>query len=91
LAQVGKLIEHQGYVLGNLDSIVVAQKPKISPYIEKMRENIAEILGTDKGRISVKATTTERLGLRAGKKASVLKRCLSTACLNCYNISVILF
>jgi len=62
LAQVGKLIEHQGYVLGNLDSIVVAQKPKISPYIEKMRENIAEILGTDKGRISVKATTTERLG-----------------------------
>lgn len=62
LGHANDLIGRRGYVLGNLDSIVVAQKPKISPYIEKMRENIAEILETDKGRISIKATTTERLG-----------------------------
>lgn len=62
LAQVGELVERQGYVLGNLDSIVVAQRPKISPYVEKMRENIAGVLGADIRRISIKATTTEQLG-----------------------------
>ncbi|NLI92339.1 MAG: 2-C-methyl-D-erythritol 2,4-cyclodiphosphate synthase [Peptococcaceae bacterium] len=62
LAFVNKLIKDQGYVLGNLDSIIVAQKPKMFPFIDRMRANIAEILETDTGRVSIKATTTEYLG-----------------------------
>lgn len=62
LAQVDELIRVQGYRLGNLDSIVVAQEPKIAPYIKVMRSNIAEVLGTEIEHISIKATTTEHLG-----------------------------
>lgn len=62
LARVGELIRTQGYTLGNLDSIVVAQKPKLAPYIKAMRSNIAGVLGTEIERVSIKATTTERLG-----------------------------
>lgn len=62
LAEVGEMIRNQGYQLGNLDSIVVAQRPRIAPYIGKMRTNIAGILGTEISRISIKATTTEHLG-----------------------------
>lgn len=62
LAEVGELIRKKGYQLGNLDSIIVAQKPKISPYIDHMRTNIAEVLKAENSLISVKATTTEHLG-----------------------------
>lgn len=62
LGHVRDLVARQGYVLGNLDSIVIAQKPRIALYVEKMRENIAAILQADIGRISIKATTTEKLG-----------------------------
>lgn len=62
LTQVKELIRVQGYQLGNLDSIIVAQNPKLAPYIKTMRENIAEVLQVDTERISIKATTTERLG-----------------------------
>jgi 2-C-methyl-D-erythritol 2,4-cyclodiphosphate synthase len=62
LAHVWELIKDQGYRLGNLDSIIVAQKPKLSSYIVLMRENIAKTLATDIEKISVKATTTEHLG-----------------------------
>ncbi len=56
------LIKSKGYSVGNLDAVIVAQRPKMAPYIETMRKNIAEDLETETGRISVKATTTERLG-----------------------------
>ena len=56
------LIKSKGYAIGNLDAVIVAQRPKMAPYIETMRKNIAEDLETETGRISVKATTTERLG-----------------------------
>lgn len=56
------LIKSKGYSIGNLDAVIVAQRPKMAPYIETMRKNIAEDLETETGRISVKATTTERLG-----------------------------
>ena len=56
------LIKSKGYSVGNLDAVIVAQRPKMAPYIENMRKNIAEDLETETGRISVKATTTERLG-----------------------------
>ena len=56
------LIKSKGYVIGNLDAVIVAQRPKMAPYIEAMRENVAGDLETKIGRISIKATTTERLG-----------------------------
>ena len=62
LAQVTALIKKQGYKLGNLDSIVVAQKPKLAPYIEQMRLNIAGVLQVDPAVVSIKATTSEHLG-----------------------------
>lgn len=62
LGEISNLIKKQGYVIGNLDSSVIAQKPKVAPYIEKMRANLAEVLDIDLNRISIKATTTEHLG-----------------------------
>ena len=62
LENVAALIAQKGYCLANADCVVVAQAPKLAPYIEKMRENIAVAAGVDTDCISVKATTTERLG-----------------------------
>lgn len=62
LAQVKKLLDENFYKIGNADITLIAQKPKISSYTEKMRENIAEILDVDITRINIKGTTTEKLG-----------------------------
>lgn len=62
LKHVYSLISEKGFVLGNVDAVVAAQKPKLASYIDKMREHIAVLLNTEKERISVKATTTEKLG-----------------------------
>ena len=62
LQKVRELIEQEGFRLGNADITIMAQRPKLSPYIEKMRTNIAAVLGMDVGSINVKATTTEKLG-----------------------------
>lgn len=62
LKRVNELIKIHGYKIGNIDSTIVAQKPKLSPYILKMRVRLADILGIDSNLISVKATTTEGLG-----------------------------
>jgi len=62
LAHVGELAREQGYVTGNVDATIVAQRPKMAPHIQKMRENIAVALGCAVDRINVKATTTEELG-----------------------------
>lgn len=62
LESVAALIAQKGYRLANADCVVVAQAPKLAPYIEKMRGNIAAAAGVDTDCISVKATTTERLG-----------------------------
>ena len=58
---VNNLINEKGYEINNIDSIIIAQSPKMAPYIEEMRINIAQILNTDVGNISVKATTEEGL------------------------------
>ena len=55
-------IKAAGYRVGNVDITIAAQKPKLMPHIEKMRQNMADDLETDIGRVSIKATTTERLG-----------------------------
>ena len=62
LEHVGKLIEQEGYVIENIDATVIAQKPKLRPYIEEMEENIAKTLGLEKNQVNVKATTEEGLG-----------------------------
>lgn len=62
LRQVAVRLEREGYAVGNVDVTLVAQRPKIAPYIPAMRANIASDLGISVTRVSVKATTEERLG-----------------------------
>ena len=62
LERVRGMIGKAGYRLVNADLTVICQRPKLAPYIDEMRENIAGVLGVEPGRISVKATTTEKLG-----------------------------
>lgn len=62
LKEVALLVERAGYTLGNIDSIIVAQSPRFSPFIAAMRQNIAAALNAAEDQISVKATTTEKLG-----------------------------
>jgi 2-C-methyl-D-erythritol 2,4-cyclodiphosphate synthase len=70
LRQVMGLAEENGYKIGNIDATIVAQKPKLAPFIVQMKGNIAAALGTDPDRINVKATTTEELGF-AGRKEGI--------------------
>ncbi len=56
------LIEGKGYKLGNIDCTVCAERPKLNPHIEKMKQCLAEIMNTDIDNVSIKATTTEKLG-----------------------------
>lgn len=62
LIHVGKLISEKGYRISNIDSQVVCQKPKLLPYMDKMRENIANALNIETDKVSVKATTEEKMG-----------------------------
>lgn len=62
LAHVAELIEQEGYVIENIDATIIAQRPKLRPFIEQMEENIAKVLHIQKNQINVKATTEERLG-----------------------------
>lgn len=62
LQHVYALVKQQGYELGNLDATVIAQAPKLRPYIDTMRARIAELLEADIEQINIKATTTEWLG-----------------------------
>ena len=62
LEEVRKLLDANNYVIGNVDATVIAQRPKLAPYIDAMRENIAARLQIDKNQVNVKATTEEGLG-----------------------------
>ena len=62
LAEVSKLLHSEGYGIVNIDTTIVAQVPKMSPFIDKIRDSLAAILNTPRENISVKATTTEGLG-----------------------------
>ena len=62
LAEVVRLVRAEGYAIGNVDACVVAQAPKLLPYIQEMRENIARMLNVAVSDVNVKATTEERLG-----------------------------
>ena len=62
LSEVARRMSECGYCIGNVDATVIAQSPKLSPYIDCMRKNIADILRTDIQTVSIKATTEEKLG-----------------------------
>lgn len=70
LAHVYTLINEQGYVLANADITIAAESPKLAPHIMNMRQNIAHTLNLDADQISVKATTTEKLGF-VGRKEGI--------------------
>jgi 2-C-methyl-D-erythritol 2,4-cyclodiphosphate synthase len=74
LEECRKLMEDQGYKINNLDCIVFAQAPKISPHKAKMRKNMAEALNIDPDLVNVKATTTEKLGF-IGKEQGIAAQC----------------
>jgi len=62
LTHIWEYVKEQSYELGNVDCTVIAQKPKLAPYIEQMRASIAELLEADISQVNVKATTSEHLG-----------------------------
>ena len=62
LREAYELVKEEGYKLGNLDAVVALEKPKLSPFIQKIRESIATILESKVEQVSVKATTNEKLG-----------------------------
>ena len=62
LAMVGAMLDAESYMIENIDATIIAQAPKMRPYIDRMRENIADALGIDISQVNVKATTEEGLG-----------------------------
>lgn len=62
LEHVMGLLESRGYRVGNVDSVIVAERPKLAPFISKMRSNLSRVMNVEDSCVSVKATTTERLG-----------------------------
>lgn len=76
LSQVVDLVNEKGYKVVNIDATVIAQAPKLSPYIDEMRKNIAKSLKVDVDFVSVKATTEEKLGF-TGRKEGIAAHCIS--------------
>ena len=62
MREVRRILSENGFEVGNVDATIIAQAPKMSPHIDTMRRNIADVLGLDVSQVSVKATTEERLG-----------------------------
>ena len=67
MREVCRIISEKGYSIGNIDSTIIAQSPKLAPYILTMRENIAKVCNCDISQISIKATTEEKLGFTGEK------------------------
>ena len=76
LREVVRLVGEQGYVLCNLDATILAQRPKLRPYIDEMRQHIADACGVDISQISVKATTEEHLGF-TGREEGIAAHCVA--------------
>lgn len=86
MEHVRQLIEEKGYVIENIDATVIAQKPKLRPYIEQMEENIAKVLRIERDQINVKATTEEHLGFTGREEGMAAQAICSLATL--YEASV---
>lgn len=80
LEKVGQLIEEKGFLIENIDATIIAQAPKMRPYIDTMRENIANALGIGINQVNVKATTEEGLGFTGtGEGISSQAICMLTS------------
>lgn len=77
LAEIGRVANEKGMRIGNIDSTILAQRPRLSPHFPQMRENIAGALGIDPQKVSVKATTTEGLGFE-GKEEGMSAQAIAT-------------
>lgn len=62
LKEVGNILKKEGYKVGNIDSTIIAQRPKLMTFLPEMRKNVAAALGIDVNQVSIKATTEEHLG-----------------------------
>lgn len=62
LAEVVEMMQQKGYEIGNIDAVVIAERPKLRGYIDQMRKNVAALLKTDISNVNIKATTSEKLG-----------------------------
>ncbi len=79
LKEVKSLLDERGYKIENIDCTVIAQRPKLSPYILKMREKLSDVLSLDLDRISIKATTQEKLGF-AGREEGIAALAVCILC-----------
>ena len=77
LKRVVLLLKDKGYDVNNIDAVVVAQRPKIAPYIQRMQTNIASVLGVDEDCVNIKATTTEKLGFE-GRQEGISAQAVCT-------------
>ena len=75
LEQVCRMLEEQGLALGNADITVIAQKPKLAPYLDQMKAVLAETMGVSDTRINLKATTEEHLGF-TGREEGIAAHCV---------------
>lgn len=83
LAKVDTLIRKKGYTVNNIDAVICAQRPKLAPHVDRMRQNIADVLGVDIDCVNIKATTTEKLGFEgrqggiSAQAVCTLRQCVS--------------
>ncbi|QUH25413.1 2-C-methyl-D-erythritol 2,4-cyclodiphosphate synthase [Serpentinicella alkaliphila] len=77
LKEVNEKILNKGYKVNNIDAVIIAQKPKMAPYIEQMVERISEVIGIERQWINIKATTTEGLGF-AGKGEGIAAQAIAS-------------
>lgn len=79
LEKIFELMEDKGVKINNLDCVIIAQRPKLAPYIEEMRVNISRLLNTSEDNINIKATTTEKLGFE-GREEGIAAQAVCTIC-----------
>ncbi len=85
LRRIFQLLREDGYRINNLDATLVAEEPRISPYVDKMKENIARTLEIEADRIGIKATTSEKMGFLGKKKAICCWAVANIQRVNCSN------
>ena len=73
------LLKEKGYSIGNIDATVCAERPKLNPHIPQMQKVLAECMGIDEDCVSIKATTTEKLGF-VGRKEGIAAYCVALIC-----------
>lgn len=71
LKEVYEVMNQKGYQINNIDSLVIIEQPKLRPYIDEMRKNIADVLHTDVANVNVKATCSEKIGFIGRKEGAV--------------------